>query len=85
MSVEGSAMICQENVRSGGLKRCLERCRYVIDQAGEREAVILSMAEYDRLMEDLRDLALIAERRDDETVSFEDLKAELDSLWTDTA
>ena len=63
----------------------LEQRRYVIDQAGEREAVILSMAEYDRLMEDLRDLALIAERRDDETVSLEDLKAELDSLWTDTA
>ena len=63
----------------------LEQRRYVIDQAGEREAVILSMAEYDRLMEDLRDLALIAERRDDESVSFEDLKAELDSLWTDTA
>ena len=63
----------------------LEQRRYVIDQAGEREAVILSMAEYDRLMEDLRDLALIAERRDDETVSFEDLKAELDSLWTDMA
>ena len=63
----------------------LEQRRYVIDQAGEREAVILSMAEYDRLMEDLRDLALIAERRDDETVSFEDLKAELDGLWTDTA
>ena len=63
----------------------LEKRRYVIDQAGEREAVILSMAEYDRLMEDIRALALIAERRDDETVSFEDLKAELDSLWTDTA
>lgn len=63
----------------------LEQRRYVIDQTGEREAVILSMAEYDRLMEDLRDLALIAERRDDETVSLEDLKAELDSLWTDTA
>jgi PHD/YefM family antitoxin component YafN of YafNO toxin-antitoxin module len=63
----------------------LEQRRYVIDQAGEREAVILSMAEYDRLMEDLRDLALIAERRDDETVSLEDLKAELDGLWTDTA
>ena len=63
----------------------LEQRRYVIDQAGEREAVILSMAEYDRLMEDLRDLALIAERRDDATVSLEDLKAELDSLWIDTA
>ena len=63
----------------------LEQRRYVIDQAGEREAVILSMAEYDRLMEDLRDLVLIAERRDDETVSLEDLKAELDSLWKGTA
>ena len=63
----------------------LEQRRYVIDQAGEREAVILSMAEYDRLMEDLRDLALIAERRDDATVSLEDLKAELDSLWIDIA
>ena len=78
-------MICQEDSRLGGLKEVLEQRRYVIDQAGEREAVILSMAEYDRLMEDLRDLALIAERRDDETVSFEDLKAELDSLWTDMA
>ena len=62
----------------------LEQRRYVIDQAGEREAVILPMAEYGRLVEDLRDLAVIAERRDDETVSIEDLKTELDSLWTDT-
>ena len=42
------------------------------------------MAEYGRLIEDLRDLAVIAERRGDETVSIEDLKTELDSLWTDT-
>ena len=62
-------------------KEVLEQRQYVVDQAGERQAVILSMAEYRRLVEDLRDLALIAERRDDETVSFNDLKAELDSLW----
>ena len=63
----------------------LEQRRYVVDQAGERQAVILSMAEYRRLLEDLQDMALIAERRDDETVSFEELKTELDNLWTDTA
>jgi len=50
---------------------------YVIDVNGEKRAVILSIEEYDELIEDLQDLAVLAERRDEPTVSHEDVVAEL--------
>ena len=51
--------------------------QYVSDEAGRRTAVLLPIEEYERLLEDLQDLAAIAERRDEPTVSHEDLVAEL--------
>jgi len=51
---------------------------YVTDSAGHKRAVILPIEEYQELMEDLDDLAAIAERREDPTIShdkvMEDLK-----------
>lgn len=54
-----------------------ERKRYIVDESGERTAVILSMAEYDELLEDLYDLAVLAERREDSTVAHDDVVARL--------
>jgi len=51
--------------------------QYVTDQAGEKTAVLLPIAEFEQLLEDLDDLAKIAERRDEETISHDDLIAEL--------
>lgn len=51
--------------------------RYVTDGEGAKTAVILPIAEFEDLLEDLRDLATIAERRDEPTVSHDDLVAEL--------
>ena len=51
--------------------------RYVIGGNGKREAVILPLGEYEELLEDLRDLAVVAERRDEDTVPHETLVAEL--------
>ena len=51
--------------------------QYVTDDAGERTAVILSITEYEALLEDIRDLVVSAERRDESTASHEDLVAEL--------
>jgi PHD/YefM family antitoxin component YafN of YafNO toxin-antitoxin module len=37
--------------------------QYVTDSTGEKTAVLLPLAEYEQLMEDLSDLAAIADRR----------------------
>jgi hypothetical protein len=51
--------------------------QYVTDEAGRRTGVVLPIEQYERLLEDLEDLAVIAERRGEPTVSHEDLVAEL--------
>ena len=51
--------------------------QYVSDEAGRRTAVLLPIEDYERLLEDLEDLAAIAERRDEPTVSHEELIAGL--------
>ena len=50
---------------------------FVTDKNGEKSAVVLPIAEYERLMEDLDDLAAIADRRNEPTVPHEQFKAEL--------
>lgn len=52
--------------------------QFVVDAKGRRKAVILSVARYQRLLEDLHDLAVIAERRDEEPVSLEELRGRLE-------
>lgn len=51
--------------------------QYVTNQAGEKNAVILSLANFEGLLEDLEDLSLVAERRDEPTILHTDLLAEL--------
>jgi len=51
--------------------------QYVIDAEGRRTAVLLSLEQYERLMEDLHDLAIVAERRDEESISLQELKRRL--------
>ena len=51
--------------------------RYVVDAQGSRMAVILSLDQYERLMEDLHDLAIVAERREEEPISLEEMKRRL--------
>jgi PHD/YefM family antitoxin component YafN of YafNO toxin-antitoxin module len=43
----------------------------------KKTAVVLPLEEYEGLLEDLYDLAVIAERRDEPTVSFKELKKRL--------
>jgi hypothetical protein len=53
------------------------REQYIIDERGKKTAVILPMRRYRRLVEDLHDLAVVAERRDEPTVTLEELKRRL--------
>ena len=48
--------------------------QYIVDGKGQKTAVILSIGEYGELLEDLHDLSIITERRDEPTITFEDVK-----------
>ncbi|MDE3091072.1 MAG: hypothetical protein KGJ80_16990 [Chloroflexota bacterium] len=51
--------------------------QYVTDTKGNKLSVILSLERYERLMEDLHDLAVVAERRNEQPISFEEMKRRL--------
>ena len=51
--------------------------QFITNQAGEKTAVILPISEFEQLLEDLEDLAAVAERRDEPTVSHSELLEEL--------
>ncbi len=51
--------------------------QYIVDEKGQKTAVVLPIQEYEELLEDLHDLAVIAERRDEPTIAFEELKERL--------
>jgi hypothetical protein len=54
-----------------------EDVQYVVDEKGDRTAIIVPIGEYEELIEDLHDLAIIAERREEPTVSFDELRKKL--------
>ena len=51
--------------------------KYITDENGDKSAVILSISEFENLLEDLKDLAIVAERRDEEIVSHDDVVKKL--------
>ena len=51
--------------------------QFLTDKDGNKTAVLLPIAEYEQLLEDLEDLASIAERRKEPTISHEQLIQEL--------
>ena len=52
--------------------------QYITNEAGEKTAVILPIADFEELLEDLQDLAIVGERRDEPTISHQELIAELE-------
>jgi len=54
-----------------------DKVRYIVDEKGERTAVVLPINEYKELLEDLHDLVVIAELREEPTVPFGELKKRL--------
>ena len=48
--------------------------QYVVDAKGKKTGVILSLKHYEQMLEDLHDLAVVAERRDEQPVSLNEMK-----------
>ncbi len=51
--------------------------QFIVDNNGNKSAVILPIDDYNDLMEDLHDLATIAERKDKKVISFEEMEKRL--------
>jgi hypothetical protein len=51
--------------------------QYVTNDDGEKTAVILPIGTFHQLLEDIEDLAAVAERREEPLISHEELVAEL--------
>lgn len=51
--------------------------QYVIDHTGKKVSVILPFEQYQQMKEDLHDLAVVAERRDEASIGLEEMKRRL--------
>lgn len=51
--------------------------KYVTDEKGKKTAVILPIDEFEELLEDIEDMAILLERRDEPTIPFEELIVKL--------
>ena len=51
--------------------------QFITDEQGQKGAVVIPIADYEDLMEDVADLAAVAERRDENRISLESLKQQL--------
>ena len=59
--------------------------QFLTDEQGQKVAVVIPIADYEELTEDIADLASVAERRDEDRVSLAELKEQLkaDGLLSD--
>lgn len=48
--------------------------KYIVDNSGHKTAVVIPINEYKEMMEDLHDLVIIAERKDEPDIDFEEVK-----------
>ncbi len=55
----------------------METLEYIVGEHGEKKAVVLSIEEYEELMEDLHDLRIVAERKNEGEMDLVELKERL--------
>jgi len=59
----------------------MSNLKFIVNEKGNKTAAILPIEKYLQIMEDLHDLTVIAEaeRRNEKTISFEEIKENLDN------
>lgn len=55
----------------------MSQAQFLVDDKGRKTGVLLSLKQYEKLLEDLHDLAVIAERKSEKPMPLEDLKRRL--------
>ncbi|MBA4311333.1 MAG: hypothetical protein C0417_01765 [Chlorobiaceae bacterium] len=50
---------------------------YIVDKKGNKKAVVLPIETYDKLLEDLKDLSVVASRKEEPRISWSEIKKRL--------
>jgi PHD/YefM family antitoxin component YafN of YafNO toxin-antitoxin module len=53
------------------------QAQYITDENGKKTAVILPIEEFEELLEDIEDIAVLLERRDEPSIPFDEVIAKL--------
>lgn len=53
------------------------KLKYITDKRGRKRSVVLPIRQFEELLEDLEDLAVVAERRNEDTILHKELLKEL--------
>lgn len=59
------------------MESAIPQGKYVINTQGKKTGVLLSLKQYQQLLEDLHDLTILASRRDETPVTLEEMKRRL--------
>jgi hypothetical protein len=78
--VVAQQQLCYELDREREMSTTQEQ--YVVDTNRKKMSVILSLKRYQRLMEDLHDLAVVAESREEKAISLEEMKRRIEHAGT---
>ena len=55
----------------------IPQTQYLVNAQGKKTGVLLSLKQYQKLLEDLHDLQVIAERRNETPITLEEMKRRL--------
>ncbi len=61
-----------------------EKIRFLVYEKGRKKSVVLPIKDYQALVEDLADMAVIAERNGDPTQSLDLVRKNLEEKWLNT-
>ena len=61
-----------------------ERIKYLVNEDGKKESILLPIKEYHELMDDLADLVKIAERKEEPSARLDCVKKRLEGKWQST-
>ncbi len=50
-----------------------KKIQYITDENGNKQSVVLPVETYEEILEDIQDLAAIAERKDESSISLEEI------------
>jgi hypothetical protein len=59
------------------MRKAIPHAQFVVNAQGKKTGVLLSLKQYQKLLEDLHDLAVIAERHNEEPISLEEVQRRL--------
>ena len=61
-----------------------QKIKFLVDETGRKTSVVLPIKRYDELIEDLADLAVIAERRDEPAQPLGTVIQRIEEKWRTT-